>query len=120
MPGVSLAGRGWIGIVAKQPRALARKKRRTAWTAAEFDKDSVSVDYEGVMNSDEGLFELLEHIDATGVAVVTGVPGENLAVVGLAERVAFLEESHFGRYFDVESKPEPRKPGLYAAGVISA
>ena len=53
------------------------------------------------------LLELLEHIDDTGVAIVTGVPMENLAVVGLAERVAFLEESHFGRYFDVESKPNP-------------
>ena len=86
---------------------LARKKRRTAWTAAEFDKQSVSVDYDGIMNSDEDLLELLEHIDDTGVAIVTDVPVENLAVVGLAERVAFLEESHFGRYFDVESKPNP-------------
>ena len=86
---------------------LARKKQRTAWTAAEFDKESVSVDYDSVMNSDEGLLELLEYIDDTGVAFVTGVPAENLAVVGLTERVAFLEESHFGRYFDVESKPNP-------------
>ena len=59
------------------------------------------------MNSDENLLQLLEHIDDTGVAIVTGVPVENLAVVGLAERVACLEESHFGRYFDVESKPNP-------------
>ena len=86
---------------------LARKKQRTAWTAAEFDKESVSVDYDGAMSNDEDLLQLLEYIDDTGVAFVTGVPAENLAVVGLTERVAFLEESHFGRYFDVESKPNP-------------
>ncbi len=86
---------------------LARKKRRTAWTAAEFSKKAVSVDFIGVMNSPEGLLELLEHIDDVGVGIVTDVPSDNLAVIRLAERVAFLEESHFGRYFDVESKPNP-------------
>ena len=86
---------------------LARKKRRTAWTADELDIKRVYVDYAGVMNSDEGLLELLEHVDNTGVAIVTGVPLENLAVIRLAQRIAFIEESHFGRYFDVESKPDP-------------
>ncbi len=91
----------------EQTARLARKKQRTAWTAAEFGKNAISVDFAGVMNSREGLLELLEHIDDVGVGIVTGVPSENLAVVRLAERVAFLEESHFGRYFDVESKPNP-------------
>ena len=86
---------------------LARKKRRTAWTAGELDIKRVSVDYAGAMNSDESLLELLEHVDNTGVAIVTGVPLENLAVIRLAQRIAFIEESHFGRYFDVESKPDP-------------
>jgi gamma-butyrobetaine dioxygenase len=91
----------------EQAARLASKKHRRAWIATEFDKSSVSVDYADVMSSDAALLEMLEHIDDTGVAIVTGVPVENLAVVGLAERVAFLEESHFGRYFDVESKPNP-------------
>lgn len=86
---------------------LERKKRRTAWTAAGFDIKHVSVDFAGMMNGDEGLLEMLEHIDDTGVALVTGVPSEHLAVGRLAERIAFIEESHFGRYFDVESKPNP-------------
>ena len=86
---------------------LARKKRRTAWTAAELDIKRVSVDHVAAMNSDEGLLELLEHVDNTGIALITGVPSENLAVIRLGERIAFIEESHFGRYFDVESKPNP-------------
>ena len=86
---------------------LARKKRRTAWTADELDIKRVYVDYAGVMNSDEGLLDLLEHVDNTGIAIVTGVPSENLSVIRLAQRIAFIEESHFGRYFDVASKPNP-------------
>ena len=91
----------------EQAARLARKKRRTAWTAAEFDIKRLSVDHARVMSSDEDLLEMLEHIDDTGVALVTGVPSEHLAVTRLAERIAFIEESHFGRYFDVESKPNP-------------
>lgn len=86
---------------------LERKQRRTAWTAREFDIKRVSVGFTGVMAGDNALLEMLEHIDDTGVALVTGVPSEHLAVVRLAERIAFIEESHFGRYFDVESKPDP-------------
>ena len=86
---------------------LARKQRRTAWTASEFDIRRVSVGFAGVMAGDDGLLEMLEHIDDTGVALVTGVPSEHLAVIRLAERIAFIEESHFGRWFDVESKPKP-------------
>ncbi len=98
----------WLNRHRSEPAArLARKKRRTAWTAAEFDIRRLSVDHARVMGSDEGLLEMLEHIDDTGVALVTGVPSEHLAVTRLAERIAFIEESHFGRYFDVESKPNP-------------
>ena len=86
---------------------LARKKRRTAWSAAGFDIKHVSLGFAGVMDNDDDLLAMLEHIDDTGVALVTGVPSEHLAVARLAERIAFIEESHFGRYFDVESKPNP-------------
>lgn len=86
---------------------LERKQRRTAWTAREFDIKRVSVGFTGIMAGDNALLEMLEHIDDTGVALVTGVPPEHLAVIRLAERIAFIEESHFGRYFDVESKPDP-------------
>ena len=86
---------------------LARKQRCTAWSAAEFDIRRVSVGFAGVMAGDDALLEMLEYIDDTGVALVTGVPSEHLAVIGLAERIAFIEESHFGRWFDVESKPNP-------------
>ena len=72
------------------------------------------------MAGDDALLEMLEHIDATGVALVTGMPSEHLAVIRLAERIAFIEESHFGRWFDVESKPNPENLALYAAGAVPA
>ena len=96
----------WLDRHRCEPEARrARETRRTAWTAADVDKGSVSIGHDTVTGSGQGLLELLERIENLGVALVTGVPCEQLAVVDLAERIGFIEESHFGRHFDVESKP---------------
>ena len=89
----------------ESPARLARKKRPRTWTANDLDKDALSVDFGNVMASDSGLRQLLSHIDDLGVGFVTGLPCETGTVLVLAERIAFIEESHFGRYFRVESKP---------------
>lgn len=90
---------------AEREARLARKRRPTSWQADDFSKASVAVDFSRVMETDGGLLELLEHVENTGVALATGVPADEGAVLTLAQRIAFVEESHFGRYFQVESKP---------------
>ena len=89
----------------ESPARLARKKQPRTWTANDLDKDALSVDFGNVMASDSELRQLLSHIDDLGVGFVTGLPCETGTVLVLAERIAFIEESHFGRYFRVESKP---------------
>jgi gamma-butyrobetaine dioxygenase len=42
-----------------------------------------------------------------GFSIVRDVPTEIDAVVALAERIAFVQESNFGRSFHVISKPDP-------------
>ena len=90
---------------AEREARLARKRRPTSWQGDDFSKASVAVDYSKVMETDGGLLELLAHVENTGVALATGVPADEGAVLTLAQRIAFVEESHFGRYFQVESKP---------------
>lgn len=58
-------------------------------------------------SSDEGLARWLRLIRDYGFAIVRGVPTHPEAVVALAERVAFVQESNFGRTFEVVSKPDP-------------
>ncbi len=84
---------------------LARKKRHRAWHHDTVDKAVLSVAYGDVMASDAGLLELLAHVEEKGVGFVTGMPSAAGTVMVLAERIAFVEESHFGRVFRVESKP---------------
>ncbi|MCY3839343.1 MAG: gamma-butyrobetaine hydroxylase-like domain-containing protein, partial [Gammaproteobacteria bacterium] len=84
---------------------LARKKRPQAWIASGVDKAALSADFEDVMASDAGLFDLLVQVENSGVGFVTGMPCAEGTVVVFAERIAFIEESQFGRTFRVESKP---------------
>ena len=89
----------------ERPARLARKKRQRPWSGNAVDKSASAVHYREVMARDAGLLELLAHVEADGVGFVRGVPAEEGAVMVLAERIAFIEESHFGRFFRVESKP---------------
>ena len=85
---------------------LRRKQRPRPWSATAWSKHEMSVDFAHVMMADAGLLELLENIDDKGVALVKGLPSQDLVVLALAERIALVEGSHFGRHFTVESKPD--------------
>ena len=85
---------------------LRRKRRSRSWSASNFSTRAVWVDFADVMTGDDGLLELLEHVDDKGVALVQGMPSQDLVVLTLAERIALVEGSHFGRHFTVESKPD--------------
>ncbi|MCY4012755.1 MAG: TauD/TfdA family dioxygenase [Gammaproteobacteria bacterium] len=86
---------------------LARKRRIRGWTGSMVDKDSLAVSHDAMMARDDDLERLLRHVDSTGVGFVVGVPTDRLAVTEIAQRIAFVEESHFGRHFDVLSKVDP-------------
>lgn len=86
---------------------LGRKRRTRGWTGSTISKQSLAVRHDAVMACDDDLERLLAHVDATGVGFVVGVPTDRLVVTEIAERIAFVEESHFGRYFDVVSKVDP-------------
>lgn len=83
---------------------LARKVRRRGWTASDFRNGLPRFPYREVMGSDAALLAFLATVDASGVALVEGLPEARGAVIGLAERVGFIEESHFGRHFEVVSR----------------
>ena len=86
---------------------LARKTRTRAWSLPLPTKPELSVPFAGVMADDGELERLLARVDAKGVGFVTGVPCDERAVTRIAERIAFVEESHFGRDFDVVSMVRP-------------
>ena len=89
---------------AERAARLERKVRRRGWTAADLAEGLPRFPYGEVMRSDPALLAFLACVDTRGAALVEGLPDRPGTVIGLAERVGFLEESHFGRHFDVVSR----------------
>lgn len=98
----------WLYENRTEPEArLSRKKKRTSWRANSLKISEHFVDYEKIISQDSGLLEFLEHLDDVGFAIIKNMPDEHEAVLNIANKVAFVERSHFGHDFEVESKPDP-------------
>lgn len=83
-----------------------RREEPLLWTAG-IARDSPVISLEEIESGDRGLRRWLEMIRDYGFSIVKNVPTRVGAVVELAERIAFIQESHFGREFQVVSKPDP-------------
>ncbi len=75
----------WDAAIAEQPPEIAHEE----------------------LADDAHLLRWLRLIRDYGFALVRDVPTDAKAVVGLAERVAFVQETNFGHTFEVVSKPDP-------------
>ena len=76
------------------------------WTA-EISDHPPKISLSEVGSGDDGLRRWLTLVRDYGFAIVTDVPTRVGAVVELAERIAHIQETHFGREFQVISKPDP-------------
>lgn len=77
------------------------------------------ISFSEIDSGEDGVRRWLRLIRDHGFALVRGVPPEPEAVVGLAERIAFVQASNFGRSFDVVSKPDPENLA-YTAHALSS
>ena len=63
--------------------------------------------HEAIMADVKALHAWLDALLADGAAVVTGVPGEDKAVLDVAKRIAYPRPTNFGLLFEVRSEVEP-------------
>jgi len=89
------------------PGAASGEPEPVLWTGADARRAPADVDFPDIMQGDAGLLRLLRLIRDRGFAFVRNVPARAGAVVVLAERIAFVQETNFGRSFSVVSKPDP-------------
>ncbi|GJJ68072.1 trimethyllysine dioxygenase [Entomortierella parvispora] len=61
------------------------------------------VAYKDVMESDKGLAKWLNNIHVHGFSYVSGVPVTTEATEALANRIAFIRETHYGGFWDFTS-----------------
>ncbi|EAU85593.1 mitochondrial protein [Coprinopsis cinerea okayama7 len=70
---------------------------------SKIEKAPPTVAYEEVMQSDAGLFKWLSNIDRFGFSFVSGVPATPEATEELSEKIGFIRETQYGKFWDFTS-----------------
>jgi gamma-butyrobetaine dioxygenase len=96
----------------------ARRETPTLWNAGIAD-DPPKISLGEIDSGNDGLRRWLTMVRDYGFAIVTDVPTRVGAVVELAERIAHIQETHFGREFQVISKPDPENLAYTAVKLTS-
>jgi trimethyllysine dioxygenase len=73
------------------------------WTGESIKADPPTVDYEAVMNTNEGLLEWLTKIRQYGFCYVENTPVSPEKTEKLIERIAYIRNTHYGGFWDFTS-----------------
>lgn len=70
-----------------------------------YKSGDISTKYDKYLHSNAGLRKALNALDQYGLAFITDVPQEEMAVQEIGERIGPLRHTFYGRTWDVKSKP---------------
>ncbi|KAI8507040.1 Gamma-butyrobetaine dioxygenase, partial [Branchiostoma belcheri] len=82
-------------------------QRKTRLWGAELADDLPTADFPALLTDDRALYDFLFLLDSVGLVLVQNVPCEVGQLERLANRVAFLKLTNYGKEFVVMSKPNP-------------
>ena len=77
-----------------------------SWDLARITSNVQTIDYAEWMGSEDALWRGLFDVEAFGLVFIRNVPKDEESVSKIALRIANLQETFYGRTWDVVSKPE--------------
>ncbi|KAF9000634.1 hypothetical protein BDQ17DRAFT_1359265 [Cyathus striatus] len=105
-PHVSLYPWSWLQTNSYDPAFKLRQSftdRKILWGSG-IQQSPPIVTYEEVMNSDDrGLFKWLSNVDSFGFSFISGVPATPEATEELSQKIGFIRETHYGKFWDFTS-----------------
>lgn len=78
------------------------------WKATDLDLSSLHIPYHDFMHSDASLRAALTLLTQRGVCFLHGVPQDELAIQGIAERIGPIRNTFYGKTWDVRADPEAK------------
>ncbi|VDL72843.1 unnamed protein product [Nippostrongylus brasiliensis] len=79
----------------------------TTWGREDIEARLKRFDHQALLHDDKTLHDFLEAVCMDGIAVITNGPkGERTAVPDIGERIGLIHSTHFGRVFEVSTKPD--------------
>ncbi|KAJ1506425.1 hypothetical protein HMI54_005091 [Coelomomyces lativittatus] len=106
---LSVFQKAWLsehayGSIAK-PQKLTLSIQKKFWDKS-IAEDPPTISYHEVMRSDKSLYEWLQMIAIYGFSFVKDVPHTIQNSQALAEKISFIRETHYGKYWDFSSDLE--------------
>ncbi|RXW23272.1 hypothetical protein EST38_g2573 [Candolleomyces aberdarensis] len=94
----------WLEVNSYDPPLTrdANKTEKVLW-GSKIQQAPPTVAYEEVMAGDAGLYKWLSNIDRSGFSFVSGVPPTPEATEELSERIGFIRETQYGRFWSFTS-----------------
>jgi len=97
----------WLIERAFEPHQRVKRDRVHRLKRQAWPEKLPTVEYEEIMNTEQGLLRWLHLLETHGLVLVTSAPRETGVVRKMSERVAFIKPTHYGAEFSVEVKPSP-------------
>ncbi|XP_078693323.1 gamma-butyrobetaine dioxygenase-like isoform X1 [Branchiostoma floridae x Branchiostoma belcheri] len=101
----------WLRERCFSPQARSERERdwqrKTQLWGAELVHNLPKADFPAILTDDRALHDFLALLDSVGLVLVQRVPCEVGQVERLANRVAYLRPTNFGKEFVVVNKPNP-------------
>ncbi|EDV19874.1 uncharacterized protein TRIADDRAFT_61648 [Trichoplax adhaerens] len=85
------------------------------WNQHSITENPPVMSYDEIKSSEVALYKWISLIHRYGVAIVKGTPIEKDFILDMAERIAYVKETSYGKYFDVVVEPKPNSHLAFSA-----
>ncbi|KAK7691147.1 hypothetical protein QCA50_006250 [Cerrena zonata] len=103
-PHISLYPWSWLRHNSYDPPLKREDTHEKILWGAKIAQSPPTVSYEEVMESDDnGVFKWLSNVDKFGFSFVSGVPATTEATEELVQRIGFIRETQYGKFWDFTS-----------------
>ena len=90
----------------------------TTWDSG-FLENVTRSDYSELQTSPEALLKWLRAVDRYGVAILSGLPDKNAAVLDVIDLFGYIRETNYGDYFEIRSEINPTNLAYTSMGLQS-
>ncbi|KAL7625768.1 hypothetical protein AAE478_004991 [Parahypoxylon ruwenzoriense] len=96
-----------VAALSKWPYKFAERElpKEVLWDGEAFKRDQIIVDYDEWMDGMRGFLAGFNQIHTHGILIIRNVPPSEESVISIANQIGHIQETFYGRTWDVRSKP---------------
>ncbi|KAI1451650.1 Clavaminate synthase-like protein [Annulohypoxylon moriforme] len=94
-----------LGSSDRRKKTAIQVPKWTLWDKDIYEQDRLTIDYDEWMAGEGGFISGLHQLNSHGLVFLRNVPSSEQSVVSIANQIGNIQETFYGRTWDVRSKP---------------